>query len=244
MNGRRRWLVVAIGAIAITSAAAGAPSMLRRVDAFNVNSVEIRGTHYLAAYDAIAQSGITKHSSVFDDFAPWRARLLKHPLVLDAKIERRLPNTLRVTVTETEPVALVRTPELRPVDGRGKALPVDPATVDLDVPLIAGRAHPNAAGEFADAPTRQVIDVLTTLKRRDARLFAWISEAGALRDGVRLELRNPAGAEVLTPPSGRALKLHEIEVAIADLAARGELQHMKRIDARYHDQIVVALNGK
>src|SRR5687768_1039956 len=110
MSGRRRWLIVAVAAIALTGMAAGTPTVLRRFDSFTVANVEIRGTRYLPAYDALMQSGITKQSSVFDAFEPWRQKLLQHPMIIDARIERHLPGTIRVSITETEPVALARTP--------------------------------------------------------------------------------------------------------------------------------------
>src|SRR5918996_4954419 len=119
----RRWLVFSTVAALLTTAAATAPELLRRFDSFRVDRVEIRGTRYLAPYDALVQSGITRKSNVFDDFEPWRQRLLKHALIIDASIERQLPGTVRVEITETEPLALARTPELKAVDARARALP-------------------------------------------------------------------------------------------------------------------------
>jgi cell division septal protein FtsQ len=242
MSARRRWVIVAVCAFGVTSVAAGTPGVLRRMEAFTVSHVEIRGTHYLEPYAALVQSGITRHSSVFDDFDAWRSRLLAHPMVLNATIERRLPNTLRVEVTETQPVALARTPDLVAVDARGKALPMNPVGSDVDVPLLTRYTHPNGYGAFVDKPTRETIAVLAMLQHYDARLYSWISEAGPMADhGTRLELRSPQGAEALLPSSPRSLKLRELQTAIADLAARGELSSVKRIDARFHDQIVVAI---
>jgi cell division septal protein FtsQ len=241
---RARWIVIGTLAVILTGTAAGAPKVLRRWDAFTVERVEVRGTRYLAAYDALVQSGITRSSNIFDDFGPWRDKLLAHPLVLGAEIERHLPHTIRVAITETEPVALARTPDLVPVDVRGRALPIDPAAVDLDVPLLAFEARPNADGVFADDATQDLVRVLAMLQRRDARLFSWVSEAAPVSDGVRLTLRSPAGAQALLPADARALRLAELQIALADLAARGELNRLERIDARFHDQIVVALNGE
>ena len=69
--------------------------------------------------------------------------------------------------------------------------------MDLDVPLLGMQSRPNAQGVFADPATRQVIDVLAALQRRDSRLYSWVSEASQMKDGVRLELRSPAGAQAL-----------------------------------------------
>ena len=172
MTARMRWLLLAGGACAITSLAASAPAMLRRMDAFKVQRVEIRGTRYLAPYDALVQSGITKASNVFDEFEPWRTRLLRHPMVLDAVVERELPNTIKVSITEAEPVALARTPALAPVDARARALPIDPATIDLDLPIIDRTARPDAKGYFKDRPTRAAIAVLNRLRLDNQRLYS------------------------------------------------------------------------
>ena len=244
MNARARWIVLGAGALLFTSAAASAPSVLRRFDSFAVRHVEIRGTHYMPAYDALLQSGITRKSSVFDDFEPWRKRLLRHPMILDARIESKLPGTIEVAITETQPIALARTPDLTAVDARAKALPIDPARADLDVPVLTMQSHPDANGEFADAATRATVHVLAAVQRRDERFYSWISQAGPIgSDGVRLELRNPIGAEVLLPANTSGMNLNELQVALADLAARGELSQLKRIDARFHDQVVVSLKG-
>ncbi len=242
---RTRWLLVALAAAFITTAAAGAPTVLRRFDSFQVDHVSIRGTRYLAADVALAQSGITRKSNVFDDFEPWRQRLLQHPMILAARIERRLPGTILIAITETEPVALARTPDLTPVDARAKALPIDPGTADLDLPVLSMSSHQNARGDFTDRATRQVVSILALLQQRDARLYSWISQAGPMPDhGVRLELRSPAGAQALVSGEARALRLPELQIALADLAVRGELSRLQRIDARFHDQIVVALRNR
>ena len=243
MKARTRWLLLGGGACAVLSVAASAPTMLRRMDAFRVQRVEIRGTRYLAPYEALVQSGITRKSNVFDAFEPWRASLLKHPMVLNAEIERELPNTIKVVITEAEPVALVRTPDLQPVDARARALPIDPATMDLDLPVLANETRADAAGYFKDVRTRDAIAVLNMMRKQDQRLYSWISEVAPISArGLLFSLRQPAGAQVLVNTDPRALRLRELEVALADLSARGELSQLKRIDARFRDQIVVTLD--
>jgi hypothetical protein len=243
MKGRRRWILLAVAACMVTSGAAGAPAVLRRMTAFQVQRVEIRGTRYLPAYDALLQSGITRTSNIFDEFEPWQDRLLSHPMVLAAQIERELPHTIKVAITEAEPIALARTPDLKPVDARARALPIDPATIDMDLPILTRQSRPDSSGYFTDAATRDAIAVLQTLRSRDARLFSWVSEAAPVgAQGILLRLRQPRGATALVSADPRALRLRELEVTLSDLSARGELSQLKRIDARFRDQIVVSLD--
>lgn len=245
MRPRARLLLLGCTACAVTSLAAGAPAMLRRLDSFKVQRVEIRGTRYLAPYDALMQTGITRTSNVFDDFAPWQERLLRHPLVLQAKIERALPNTIKVEITEAEPIAFVRGTDLQAIDARARVLPIDPAAVDLDLPVLAFRSNEDAAGYFKDAQTLKAVAMLNTLRARDARLYNWISEISPVANqGMMLRLRQPNGARVLVSANPRAVRLRELEVALADLSARGELNQLRSIDARFRDQIVVSLRDE
>jgi cell division septal protein FtsQ len=216
--------------------------MLRRLDSFKVQRVEIRGTRYLAPYDALIQTGITRTSNVFDEFEPWEQRLLRHPMILHAKIERALPNTIKVEITEAEPIAFVRAPGLHAIDARARALPIDPAAIDLDLPVLAFRSKEDTDGYFKDAETLRAVAMLNMLRAKDARLYNWISEVAAVpNEGLLLRLRQPNGARVLVSANPRAVRLRELEVALADLSARGELNQLKSIDARFHDQIVVSL---
>ena len=242
MTARARWLLLTGAACAVTSVAAAAPTLLRRMAAFRVERVEIRGTRYLAAYDSLVQSGITRTSNIFDEFEPWHERLLRHPMVIAANIERELPNTIKVEITEAEPLVLVPTPTLQPVDARGRALPIDPAAIDLDLPVLDKTARPDASGHFRDRTTLNAIAVLSAVRSRDARLFSWISEVAPAGEGLLLRLRQPQGAVALVAADPRALRLRELEVALSDLSARGELSQLKRIDARFRDQIVVSVD--
>lgn len=242
MTSRARWLALAGAACAVTSVSAAAPTLLRRMDAFRVQRVEIRGTRYLPAYDALVQTGITRTSNIFDEFEPWRERLLRHPMVVGAEIERELPHTIKVAITEAEPIVLVPTPTLQPADARGRALPIDPATIDLDLPVLDKTARPDSSGHFQDRTTLAAIAVLNALHNRDPRLYSWISDVTPAGKGFLLRLRQPQGAVALVAADPRALRLRELEVALSDLSARGELSQLKRIDARFRDQIVVSVD--
>src|SRR5690606_33989947 len=115
------------------------------------------GAHHLDADDAVKASGITRVSNVFDDPNPWIASLLRHPLVVDARVERRMPRTLVLHLTEAVPVAFARTPELRAIDARGRVLPADPKADDMDLPVLDVATRVSAQGFAADAETRRAV---------------------------------------------------------------------------------------
>ncbi|MGH7466158.1 MAG: hypothetical protein ACREK1_13330, partial [Longimicrobiales bacterium] len=77
-----------------------------------------------------------------------------------------------------------------------------------------------------------------------------------LGDAVRLRLRSAADAEVLVPVRPTVERLRELSSTLAELAtpqlvqsadgatsraADAELTRVRRIDVRFHDQIVISL---
>ena len=259
MSDAKRWLLIAILAVTGVGLTAAAPAGLRRVDAFRIDRVEVIGAHYMTAEQVLAASRITKNASVFDDVERWRSALLRHPLVETATVQRRLPNTTVIRITETKPTAFARTPELRPIDSRGRVLPADPTYVDMDLPIIDADARVDARGQILNATIVQTAAVLSRLQELEPVLAPWVSEATPMKDGVKLSLRGPASAEVLLPFDVDAARLRKLRVTLADLAAPNAmltathtgaatdslapagLDRVTRIDVRYREQVVVSL---
>lgn len=240
--GLVRWLLVLLAAAVVTVSAAAAPRWLRQSTAFRVRRVDVVGTRWLDAHDVLSASGIRRTNSVFDDPAAWRARLLRLPLMQDVAIERRLPATLVLRVTEAEPVALARTPELLPVTASGAVLPIG-AGAELDLPLVDVDARVGADGRLATPAAVQVAGTLERLRALDPELAGAVSEAQPVPgSAVRLVLRAPLGLEALIPAEPTAAGLRHLRSALADVSARGELPRLRRLDARFTDQIVVAFN--
>jgi hypothetical protein len=245
-----RWLAVPAAALVLTLLAAVAPLGFRHMDAFRVRRVEVLGTRYMPAESALAATGITDSSSVFEDLAGWTQALRDERMVADARLLRRLPGTLRIEVIESEPVALIRTPELRPVDARGRVLPVSLAGMNLDAPIIAHTVK-LADDSVADDATQQLIAALLRIRSHDAALAHDVSEIGhAAGGGLRLRLRRPGGAELLLPALPEARTLREVRMALEHLhsetlQAAGTtvtaLHRLARMEARYPDELFVML---
>jgi hypothetical protein len=244
MSARVRWLWVAGLGLALTIMGAAAPAALRHVDAFRVRAVEVHGTRYLEPDAVVSASGVSRESSLFDDPTAWHDALLAHPLIAEVRIARRAPRTLIIHVTESEPVALARTPELRPVDARGRLLPITTGLAELDVPVL-GRAPKVADDVVIDDATRFTLAGLARLRALQPELWGWVSEAYAGTSHMRLVLRGPARAEMLVALPVEADRLRDVRAVLGDLAASdpGALDRLARIDARFHDQVLVSLHN-
>jgi hypothetical protein len=253
-NDAARWMAVAVIAVLVIAVTAAAPRGLRRMNVFRIDHVEIYGNHFMSAEQVLNASHITKYASVFDDVDQFRRALLAQPLIATATVERKLPNTAIVRITETHPVAFARTPELRPIDAMGRILPADPTAVDMDLPIITADTRVDAHSHAIDVETVRTAAVLGKLSALEPELAPWVSVATPMRDGVRLSLRGQSDAEVLLPFDIDADRLRELRVTIADLAAGSATQsdtttstaglaYVTRIDARYAQQVVVSLHS-
>jgi len=246
MNRFSRPLVIALAASLLTLLAALAPLLFRHMDAFRVRTVEVSGTRYLPPEQALALSGITDSTSVFDDPDVWAEQLRTQRLIADAEVRRKLPGTLRIDLIETQPVALVRTPELRPVDARARLLPIDVAGTDLDLPVIV----PGATFDddsIADERTARLVHGLLAVAASDAALAGAVSEVTEARGGgLRFVLRSPAHAELLLPDPPDARSLQQVVLAFdhmrvdePDAAGTTAYDRLTRVDARYEDELFV-----
>jgi hypothetical protein len=136
-------------------------------------------------------------------------------------------------------------------------LPVDPAADGLDLPVLMLATRVSAAGSAVDAETLMVARFLGIVGRLEPGLLGWVSEVGAHRGAVRLLLRSAHDAELLLPAEPTTQRLRELHLTLTELAAPRlvqaphqagsraagpELSYVRRIDARFHDQIVVALH--
>ena len=89
--------------------------------------------------------------------------------VRQVAIEKKLPDTLRIKISERTPVALVRAGErLRYVDDRGYGFDdLSPRVGDDDLPLVTGARGPELA---------RAVALLGELRTRDGALYSRISE--------------------------------------------------------------------
>jgi len=201
---------------------------------------------------ALAASGITDSASIFDDTGDWAERLRAERLIADANVRRRLPGTLRIELVEALPVALVRTPELRPVDAQGRLLPIDVAGQDIDVPVIMP-APEFDADSTADEATTHLIDALLQILAYDRELGSAVSEIGrATGGGLRLILRDPVHSELLLPDPPAERTMEQVLLAFDHMRSESDgggstataLDRLTRIDARYADELFVTLRSR
>jgi hypothetical protein len=132
---RGRRVLAAAGGVLLLLAM---PLGLRHVAFFRVRRVEVVGVRYLAPERVVAALGLDADQNLFDPTGEAAARAAALPGVVRATVSRRLPATLRVSVVEQQPVALVPGRDgMIPLDCDAEALPYDPSRSGLALPIVA-----------------------------------------------------------------------------------------------------------
>jgi len=205
---------------------------------FRVSAVEVRGARYLQPAEIIARLKVDTLASLWDDLAPYQARVRGHPQVSDVSISRRMPGTLVVTIKENLPVALIQTPAgLLPFDSLGKQLPIDPARTSLDLPIVATRDP-------------VLLKLVGAIRATEPRVFARIEEVKRTgRDEILLTLSRRAVADSVGSTTGTlhvrlpvglsVERLADIFPVETDLARRQV--SVSELDLRYRDQVIARL---
>jgi cell division protein FtsQ len=222
--GYRYLAGIIIAAVVLTAPRWGRATM-HRMTYFHVRKLDIRGVRYLQPSDIVARLRVDTLRSIVDDITPLEARLKTHPQVADVHITRRFPGTLIVTITENMPVALVpRGDGLQPYDSAGRALPIDPSSTNLNLPVVT-------------TPDRGALRLMGELRAVDPRMFALISEVAPVGQDLVFTLNS--SLRVRASAGVAPERFRDIFPVESDLARRNE--RAAELDIRYRDQVVARL---
>jgi cell division septal protein FtsQ len=220
----KRRLRIAAGGIGLVVLAISGVRLLHTLSFFQVRRVELVGGHYLTVTDVTRALAIPTRYSIFDDKRPLERRVKRIPGVLEARITRRLPGTIRVIIREAEPVALAdRGGRLVLVDGSGRVLPFDPTRPAADLPL----------GD----PDSTVAGLLERVRDTDAALFGRIERALRYRQDVAVEMGT---GRILFRAGASSEEISEISLVADWLARQGRV--WRELDGRFLPRVI--LRGK
>jgi cell division protein FtsQ len=194
-----------------------------RLPFFRVRQIELEGVRYLAAAELVAGLGLEEKQSLLVRLGPMERRLEGLAGVTDARVSRRLPGTLRVTVTERVPIAFVPGPAgLIALDREARPLPYDPAVTGIDLP-VARSGEP------------EVLDALDRVRMADSAFYRAVETASrGPRRSIILEL----GAErVIVRVVPASEDIRAVAAVWRHLAVTA--RPVAELDARYAGWVVV-----
>ena len=195
-----------------------------------VTNIEVEGRETTDATTVIAALSAARGTPILA-VSPSRAKqqLEALPWVRSATIERRLPGTLFVRLTERHPLALWQHEGIQQlIDRDGTVIPVDDLSRFAKLPIVVG--------DDAATHAAALIDVLTSEPELNARVTA------AIRVGERRwNLRIDDTIDVLLPEEKPDLAWHQL----AELERSSSLlkRDVQTVDLRLPDRLVLRVNG-
>jgi len=199
---------------------------------FKVDRIEVTGAKRMDRMTVYAVA-LDQRSRAMPliDLAAVRYRLLDYPWIADARVSRRLPDTLVIDIVEREPVAIWQNHgQLMLIDVSGK--PLEPVSPDAmpPLPLVIG----DGANE-QEPGYQKLMEAAPALKRL-VKAASWVGER-------RWDLMFASG-EKLSLPEGETASARAL-AKFATLDARDRLlgRGYVSFDLRNDDRLVIRMPG-
>jgi cell division protein FtsQ len=205
VRGRR--LVVAV--IAAAMAIVATSLVVSRSSLLHLRHLEVVGTTSLTRAEVVRLAGLSSSTNVlwFDPGAVER-RLESDPWVATATVSRRLPATIRISVVERAPVAMIRDERgFTVVATDGVALSTvaaDPALPEIEV--VAGSTSRWGNAQARAAAARAIAGLDGGGRPAVVRAVVWAGTLTVELDGgTRVEFGEPIGIEAKAAAARRIL---------------------------------------
>lgn len=191
---------------------------------FAITAIDVDGADRRSREALVTESGLAVGTNVFAaDLDAARAKLLADPWIESASLQRRLPGTILVRVTERKAAAIVALGDTVFATAEGepfaKLQPEDP----LDLPLVTGLSSDELAAdrEGTVRTIRRAIDLAAEYEHADVARRAPLEEVHVAPDGAFTLVVGHGGLELVLggPPFRR--KLDQAARVFAELDRRG-----------------------
>ena len=238
-NRLARWMfgLFAAGAIGLALVALEVPAKIATATGeavgeagFRVRSVDVSGIHRMDS-KPVFEIALDQKSMAMPlvDVSAIRERLLHYGWVKDARVSRRLPDTLVIDIVERQPAALWQDErQLSLIDAEGVVLDRVPISAMPDLPLLIGPGanaqSRNLNGLLAEVPTL----------RPQLESASWVGKR-------RWDLNFQTGETVALPEGQAAAKSALTKFAKLDKSAGLLGRGIVRVDLRIPGKMVVRL---
>lgn len=211
---------------------------------FTIEQVQVRGTSNLSPQEVIQAAGIAPGTNILRlEEKRVKNNLKLHPLIADVTVERKLPRTVIINVTERKPVAVIPADKgFVFIDEESHIMMVRPVLGEAELPFLTGpvinKLSLQPGDKIEDKNVQEAVRLLCLLP---AGLEGRIKEVYAARTDQML-MYTSEGIEVRLGGTDQVEdKLRKLESILAELGRSGELWNVSYIDVRFDGPPVVGL---
>ena len=168
-----------------------------RSSAFSITEIQIQGTHLAQPQEVLRLAEFARGQNLLlIDQEAIKRKISLHPLIQTVQLQRKMPHTLTVKVTERTPSALVLVPKgVVEVDNQGVFLRRLEGWPTQDYPLITGVQVPDTAGPGQTIAVATLQAALQLLGQAPAGLLPQIGELNVNQVG-QMTMFLTSGVEV------------------------------------------------
>jgi cell division protein FtsQ len=215
-------------------------------DSLKIQRVVVVGSHILRAQDIYSLANVSKNTPMYEvNIFDVLKRIESQPFVKSVRVNRQIPDALRIEIVEREPIASLSGGQLQYVDAYGVLLPYIQSSVRFDLPMISGikgvqNVLPGKAVQSNELI--QAIDVLQTALAIDSTVYHLISEV-KMSDHDEIILYSADGGVPIILGNGEiAKKLVTLQTFWNNFVKTGDADKLRYIDLRYDGQVIVKWN--
>jgi cell division protein FtsQ len=213
-----------------------------------VKKILVAGNRVVDTNEILQLAHVTPGEKIYDlDLMVIQRNVESHYFLKDVMVERDLPSTIKISVVERTPIAMMNTADLLYIDPDGVVLPHSISRELFDLPVISNLpAGSNiAVGTTLRNPdVLEALDILSTARMVSKELYYLISEI-RLRNGGDIVLYTAdGGVPILYGRGDSPGKLVRLETFWNSVVRERGTASLQYIDLRFQDQIVVRWNDK
>ncbi len=205
-----------------------------------VSKVTVRGTMHIDA-DEILRIAALSDTVLFEDIdlGELQYRVKQHPYVRTASVNRDFPATVRITVQERKPDALLVGSRMAILDDENIVMPVRYGNSMENLPVISGEfSIPQTGDTLRHSGVDRALQIIRATRASDEIMHHLFSEMRVLEGGSLVAYSTDHGVPIFLGEASNARQLIAFkEFWLQEVVPVGADQ-IQSIDLRYDDQIV------
>jgi cell division protein FtsQ len=208
-----------------------------------VKRVVVAGAVNVEANQIIQLAQVPAGISLYDvDLTRVQRNVQSHYFIRRATVERDLAGSIRITVEERTPLAVVTATPLSYLDERGVVLPSSISKAIYDLPVLSGipadvKLTPGTTVIQEDV--QEALALLSVLKIVNREMFHRISEVRVRGTGDMVLTSAESGVPIIFGRGSIADKVARLEAFWTSEVAERGAQNLEYVDLRFRDQVVV-----